>query len=220
MIAVIIIVVVIVLFSMVFHELAHGLVAFKLGDGTAKTEGRLTLNPIKHIDPFLTVLLPVMLALLSQPIFGGARPVPVNPHALRYNEWGMALVAIAGPLVNFILAFVSYAIMHLLELPFSFNYVAMANSGEYVALFFGLGFLINAGFFAFNILPIPPLDGSRVLYAIAPDFIRSGLEVMERYGLIVVMALVILANDILAAVLVWEFQMMISWFELVLGFFK
>src|SRR3990167_5063323 len=88
----------VILFSMTLHEAMHGFVAYFLGDDTAKREGRLTLNPIKHIDPFLTIFLPLMLALVGGPIFGGAKPVPFNPDRVRYDEWGAALVAISGPL--------------------------------------------------------------------------------------------------------------------------
>ena len=94
----------VILFSMTLHEAMHGFVAYFLGDDTAKLEGRLTLNPIKHIDPFLTILLPLMLAIVGAPIFGGAKPVPFNPNRVRYEEWGAAFVALAGPLTNFILA--------------------------------------------------------------------------------------------------------------------
>ena len=97
---------VIILFSMVLHELSHGLVAYWLGDTTAKEDGRLTLNPLKHLDPFMSVLLPMMLYFMNAPVFGGAKPVPVNSRNLKGKEWGMALVALAGPLMNFILAFI------------------------------------------------------------------------------------------------------------------
>ena len=105
--AYVIIVVIIILISMTIHEAMHGFMAYFLGDNTAKIEGRLTLNPIKHIDPFLTIILPVLLAIVGAPIFGGAKPVPFNPHQVRYGEWGAALVAVAGPLTNLLLAFVS-----------------------------------------------------------------------------------------------------------------
>ena len=101
---------VIVLVSMIFHELAHGLVAYWLGDDTAKSEGRLTLNPTKHLDPFLSILLPLMMFISGGPVFGGAKPVPVNSRNLKHGVWGMALVAIAGPLTNFALALVGFLI--------------------------------------------------------------------------------------------------------------
>ena len=96
----------VILLSMTLHEAMHGFVAFWLGDDTAKREGRLTLNPIKHLDPFLSILLPLGLAIVGAPIFGGAKPVPFNPDRVRGEEWGAALVAIAGPLTNLIISFV------------------------------------------------------------------------------------------------------------------
>ena len=97
---------VIIVFSMVLHELAHGYVAYWLGDDTAKNDGRLSLNPLRHIDPVMTIFIPLLLALTGMPVFGGAKPVPVNSHKVRGAEWGFALVALAGPLTNFILAFI------------------------------------------------------------------------------------------------------------------
>ena len=95
---------------MIIHEVMHGYASYWLGDDTAKMQGRLSLNPIKHIDPFLTILLPVALALSGGPIFGGAKPVPFNPLNIKYGEWGVALVAMAGPITNFLLAFIIFAI--------------------------------------------------------------------------------------------------------------
>ncbi len=93
---------------MIFHELAHGFMAYFLGDDTAKEEGRLTLNPLKHLDPLLSVALPLLLFMTGGPIFGGAKPVPVNSKNLKYGVWGMAMVAVAGPLMNFVIAFVAF----------------------------------------------------------------------------------------------------------------
>ena len=108
----IIIVLLIVVFSVILHELAHGIVAYWLGDHTAKDAGRLTFNPIKHIDPYMSILIPVILYILKAPVFGGAKPVPINYHNLKGREWGMALVAIAGPLTNFLIAFLAFLIGH------------------------------------------------------------------------------------------------------------
>src|SRR5690606_32098974 len=98
----------VILFSMTFHEAMHAFMGFWLGDDTAKREGRLTLNPIRHIDPFLTILLPLGLAIIGGPIFGGAKPVPFRPDRVRGGDWGAALVAAAGPLTNFLIAFIVY----------------------------------------------------------------------------------------------------------------
>lgn len=180
----IITVLLIILFSMTIHEAIHGFVAYWLGDDTAKLEGRLTLNPIKHIDPFLTVILPLLLAISNAPIFGGAKPVPFNPNRVKYDEWGAALVAFAGPLSNLVIAFVSYGIFAVASVhfpqaaPYIFNVV-----------------IINLGFFVFNMIPIPPLDGSRVLYALAPEFVRRGMEAVERFGIILVFGVVLLMSQ-------------------------
>ena len=101
---------VIALFSTILHELAHGAMAYALGDDTAKLSGRLSLNPLKHIDPMMSVVMPLIFAALGMPILGGAKPVPINTRNLKWGEWGFALVAIAGPLTNFVLAFVFYAL--------------------------------------------------------------------------------------------------------------
>lgn len=184
------IVLVVILFSMTLHEVMHGFMAFWLGDDTAEREGRLTLNPIKHIDPFLTIALPVMLALIpGAPIFGGARPVPFNPDRLKYDEWGAALVALAGPFTNLFIAFVLYASYAL------FGIDADTFAGQFLLI----GVVVNLGFFLFNMLPIPPLDGSRVLYAVAPEFARRGMETIERYGLIVIFVIVLVASPVIGA---------------------
>ena len=179
-------IIVVILFSMTIHEALHGFVAYWLGDDTAKLQGRLTLNPIKHIDPFLTIILPVLLAISGAPIFGGAKPVPFNPARVRYGEWGAALVAIAGPLSNFLIAFISFGI-----------YVLSLTSYPEVASFFLVAVLVNLGFFIFNMIPIPPLDGSRVLYALAPEFVRRGMEAIERFGIIFIFAIVLLLSPVI-----------------------
>lgn len=176
----------VILVSMTFHEVMHGYVAYWLGDDTAKAQGRLTFNPIHHIDPFLTIILPVVLALLGGPIFGGAKPVPFNPARLKYDEWGSALVAIAGPLTNLVLAFVAFGVWVLLGTPAQ---TSLAGLILYTAV------IVNLGFFVFNIIPIPPLDGSRVFYVLAPDFIRRGMEAIEQFGVIFVFAIVMLAGS-------------------------
>ncbi len=187
----------VILVSMTIHEAMHGFIAYWLGDDTAKLQGRLTLNPIKHIDPFLTILLPLMLALVGGPIFGGAKPVPFRPDRVRYEEWGAALVALAGPLTNFILAFLTFGIGTLL----GYNMFTVGGTPGVLGMVITYGVIINLGFFVFNMLPIPPLDGSRVLYALAPEFVRRGMELVEQYGLIVVFALVLLASSVIGTIM-------------------
>jgi len=182
----IIIVLVIILLSMTLHEAMHGFIAYWLGDDTAKKQGRLTLNPIKHLDPFLSVILPLLLFLIGAPVFGGAKPVPFDPDRVKGEEWGAALVAAAGPLTNLIIAFVTFGLWAVLGAPPS------TEIGGYILI---TAFSINLGFFIFNSIPIPPLDGSRVIYALAPEFIRTGMRVIERYGIIFIFAIVLLFNN-------------------------
>ena len=118
----IIIVLAIILASVILHELAHGAVAYYLGDHTARDAGRLTLNPLKHIDPIMSILVPVVLYLLRAPVFGGAKPVPINSRNLKWHEWGLALVAIAGPLTNFLIAFITFLIAYFFGGPIHFKW--------------------------------------------------------------------------------------------------
>ncbi|MCD8561834.1 site-2 protease family protein [Candidatus Saccharibacteria bacterium] len=183
------IVLVVILFSMTLHEAMHAFVGYWLGDDTAKNEGRLTLNPFKHIDPFLTIILPLGLALLGGPIFGGAKPVPFRPDQVRGGDWGAALVALGGPLTNLVLAFIFFGVWALVGAP-------QTGLG---AAFLLTAVSVNLGFFVFNMLPIPPLDGSRVLYALAPDFVRTGMRAIEQFGIVLVFILVLLAGPLLGA---------------------
>ena len=191
-----VIVIVVVFVSMVLHELMHGLTAYWLGDDTAKEYGRLTLNPIKHIDPIMTIALPLFLAVMGGPIFGGAKPVPFNPHKVRYGEWGAALVAIAGPLTNLLIAFVVFGVGVLSGVITSAG-VEATLAGQIIIT----AVSVNLGFFVFNILPIPPLDGSRVLYALAPDPVKAGMEYIERYGIFLVFGLVLIGASVLGQIM-------------------
>lgn len=187
----VLLVVSVILVSMTLHEAMHAFTSYWLGDDTAKHQGRLTLNPIKHIDPFLTILLPLGLAILGGPIFGGAKPVPFNPERVRGGDWGAALIAISGPLTNLLLAFLAFGIWAVIGAPLE------GATGQIFLTFV----TVNLGFFIFNMLPIPPLDGSRVIYALAPEFVRTGMRFLEQYGLIVVFAIVILFNQQLGQIL-------------------
>lgn len=192
----IVIVIGVILVSMTLHEAMHAFMSYWLGDDTAKEQGRLTLNPVKHIDPFLTLALPVTLALLNLPIFGGAKPVPFDPNRVKGGEWGAALVALAGPLTNLFIAFIMFGV--------GVIFGVITQGGVQNSLFgviIQTGVLVNLGFFAFNILPIPPLDGSRVMYALAPEFIRRGMEMVERAGIILVFIIVMLASSAIGSVM-------------------
>ena len=211
----IVIVIAVILLSMTLHEAMHAFMGYWLGDDTAKAQGRLTLNPIKHIDPFLTLLLPIMLALIGAPIFGGAKPVPFNPERVRYAEWGAALVAVAGPLTNLLIAFVAFGVSVVVGQPVDLFSSAQSVSG----LVLQTVVLVNLGFFAFNILPIPPLDGSRVVYALAPEFVRRGMEAIERFGIIFVFILVFIFSREIGLVLMSIIQFFIGIFTAMFNLF-
>lgn len=203
------IVIVVILLSMTLHEAMHAFTSYWLGDDTAKAQGRLTLNPIKHIDPFLTIILPVMLAVVGAPIFGGAKPVPFNPQNVRWGEWGAALVAIAGPLTNLVIAFLLFGVSVVVGSPVNLGILPTSIEG----LVLTTAVMVNLGFFVFNMIPIPPLDGSRVLYALAPEFVRRGMEAMERFGIIIVFAVILLAGPSLGVFL----ETVINFFITVFG---
>ena len=191
-----IIVLVTILLSMTLHEAMHAFMGYFLGDDTAKAQGRLSLNPIKHIDPIMTIALPLFLAVMGGPIFGGAKPVPFNPYKVRYGEWGAALVAIAGPLTNLLIAFVVFGVGVLSGVITSAG-VETTLAGQIIIT----AVSVNLGFFVFNILPIPPLDGSRVLYALAPDPVKAGMEYIERYGIFLVFGLVLIGASVLGQIM-------------------
>jgi Zn-dependent protease len=203
----IIIVIIIILLSMTLHEAIHAFVGYWLGDDTAKREGRLTLNPVKHIDPFLTLLLPIMLALIGAPIFGGAKPVPFNPDRVRYDEWGAALIAVAGPLTNLFIAFVMFGVYVLIGMPHD----------SLVALIMTTAVMVNLGFFIFNILPIPPLDGSRVLYALAPEFARRAMEAIERFGVMFIFLIVLVASPLIGGFIRTVMMFFVTIFSRIFG---
>lgn len=198
----------IVLISTVLHELAHGGVAYLLGDTTAKDEGRLSLNPVKHIDPVMSILIPVMLFMMGGPIFGGAKPVPVDSRNLKWREWGMALVAVAGPMTNFLIAFIAYLIG---------AFTGMFNSYGTASYIMSEVVLINLGLMIFNLIPIPPLDGSRVLYAIAPDGARKVMSYIETYGIFIVMILVLLFGGALSQYMMWAMNGILDFFSFLTG---
>jgi Zn-dependent protease len=176
--------------SVILHEVTHGYVAKYLGDTTAEEEGRLTLNPIVHIHPIYTLALPMFLALIGQPIFGAAKPVPVQGHRLRGEEFGMALVGVSGPLVNLLLAIIGGII-------FSFSSI----SNDIWDLWWKYFIQVNIGFFLFNLLPIPPLDGSRVLYAFAPEPLQNVMNQLENVGIILIFALIFFGGTFFATLL-------------------
>ncbi|MBR0482660.1 site-2 protease family protein [Candidatus Saccharibacteria bacterium] len=193
--------------SMILHELAHGFTAYKLGDDTAKRDGRLSLNPLRHIDPFMTILVPLLLAISGMPVFGGAKPVPVDTRRVKGGEWGFALVALMGPLTNFILAFVAFALL----------YLTGVSMDSLAGLFLLTAVRVNLGFCLFNILPIPPLDGSRILYAVAPEGVRSLMRAMEQYGIMIIYGLLLLCGGLFSQYMMNAMTGIIQLFTWLLG---
>ena len=197
MILEIIVVLIVILLSMTIHEAMHAFTGYALGDNTAKEEGRLTLNPIRHIDPVMTILLPLIMVVLRAPVFGGAKPVPFNPNRVRFGDWGAALVALSGPITNLVIAFIAFG--------FGVFSGVINNAGAVQPTIFGLiistAVSVNLGFFVFNMLPIPPLDGSRILYAVAPNSVRSVMQKIEQNGVLLVMIIVVLFSDVIGQVM-------------------
>ena len=201
------------IFSTVLHELAHGWVAYKLGDETAKENGRLSLNPLKHIDPFMSIILPLLLYIMGMPILGGAKPVPIDTRKLKGGAWGMALVGIAGPLTNLLLGLIFFGI-GVFTGAFAFpggTWMWVGTGGEVLCQIV----LMELGFCIFNMIPIPPLDGSRVLYALAPDGVRDFMERIEPYGIMVIYVLLVVASGVFASFMIGAMEGIISLFRLI-----
>lgn len=171
----------ILIFSIVIHEVSHGYMAKSLGDPTARLAGRLTLNPFKHIDPIGSVVLPLLTFFTTGMVFGWAKPVPYNPYNLRNGRKGELLVALAGPLSNFLIA-VFFSIL----IRFSLAYGIFSGAIE----MFALVVLINLVLGIFNLIPIPPLDGSKILFSLLPAGNSSLQEFLERYSLVLIVAVI------------------------------
>lgn len=167
------------LIGMSFHEAMHAFTGHALGDDTAKLEGRLTLNPLKHIDIFTTVLLPVVMVIASLPPIFAAKPVPFNPMRVKYEEFGAALIGIAGPLTNLALACIGGLI-------FRSGLITSNGWSDFIVIFV----LTNVALFVFNMIPFPPLDGSRLLYAFAPEPVQKLMYTIEQFGLAAIFILI------------------------------
>ena len=163
--------------SVSFHETMHAFVAYKLGDDLAHSHGRISLNPLRHIDPFLTIGLPAMMLLLGQAPILAAKPVPINTNRLSGDDFGLAAVGLAGPFSNLLLAVLGSFVFQ--------GLVPTSTVADVVQLFIEL----NVGLFVFNMLPIPPLDGSRLLYALAPRSVQEVMERIEQMGIFVILML-------------------------------
>jgi Zn-dependent protease len=189
-----------VLFSIVVHEVSHGWMAYRLGDDTAKRMGRLTLNPLPHIDPVGTIILPLIMIIMGGPVFGWAKPVPFNPYNFNRNvnvRSGMMWVALAGPASNLGLAFIS---------SFIFVTVQKFFSGLPSLIYFSISQLAQALIFinlvlaSLNLIPIPPLDGSKILMRFLPPKYNPSFLLLERYGFLII--IILLATGVFSS-LVW-----------------
>ncbi|MEI6843508.1 MAG: site-2 protease family protein [bacterium] len=188
--------IIIFIFSVIIHEVSHGYAAYLQGDNTAKFAGRLTLNPIPHIDPLGSIILPGLLALSGSPVVvGWAKPVPFNPYNLRNQRWGEAIVAVAGPLSNIILAIV-------------FGLFLRLNILSSLGGLFGYIVLINLVLATFNLVPIPPLDGSKILFSILPYRFQKIRNILEQYGTFILIFFVFFLWQFLFPVISLEFKLL------------
>ena len=188
----------ILIMSVVIHEVSHGFVALRFGDKTALYAGRLTLNPLKHLDLFGSVILPAFLVLThSSFLFGWAKPVPYNPNNLTNRKWGTIAVASAGVLANLFIA-----VFFGLILRFSLNSVV---STSFVSVISSI-VLVNIGLAIFNLVPIPPLDGSKILFSLLPNSLYSVVAFLEQYSLVLVVVFIIFFADSLFPILAYLFQ--------------
>lgn len=186
----------ILVISVVVHEVSHGYAAYYLGDPTAKLQGRLTMNPIPHIDPIGSIVVPALLAILPGGIiFGWAKPVPYNPHNIS-NRYGDAIVAAAGPLSNLILAGIAGSVLQLTTI----------TAGSALGFFLAGIILINIVLAVFNLVPIPPLDGSKILFNFLPARFNYIRDILERYGFMILLFFIFFANELIQPVIFTLFE--------------
>lgn len=178
----IICVIISIVISLTVHEFMHAYVGHLLGDDTASDAGRISFNPFDHIDPFATIILPIITILVFGVPILAAKPVPFNPARVKFDDYGSAMISAAGPLSNLALAFIGALLAHLVA------------AGSVLESFLSVFVVLNVAVFVFNLIPIPPLDGSRVLYAFAPDSVRNLFDSIEPYGIIIVFVLVLMGG--------------------------
>ncbi len=180
------------LISMSFHESMHAFTSHWLGDDTAQLEGRISLNPLRHIDPFYTIIMPAITLLLFRIPLLAAKPVPFNPNRVKYDEFGAALVGIAGPLTNLGLAVLAALFLH----------GAGGQISQGLTNTIGIFVWLNLALFTFNMIPFPPLDGSRLLYAFAPEPLQKLMYTIESTGLTMFIIFIVLFISVIGPVMV------------------
>ncbi len=190
--------IIILIFSVVIHEVSHGYAAYLQGDNTARFQGRLTLNPLKHLEWFGSFLLPVMSYFLGGFIIGWAKPVPFNPYNLRNQKWGEAIVAVAGPLSN-----ICIAVFFGLLIRFGIS----AQFGESFLYISSTIIFINLVLATFNLIPIPPLDGSKILFSLLPYHMQNVRDFLEENGTFILIFFIFFLWKFLLPVVFWEFSL-------------
>lgn len=191
--------VVILIMSVVIHEVSHGFMAEYFGDDTARNAGRLTLNPIKHLDLFGSIILPAVLVISHSPfLFGWAKPVPYNPNNLRNKKWGTIAVAAAGVMANFLIAIIFGIVIRAsahFTLPVGFYFITSAIV------------IVNLALAIFNLVPIPPLDGSKILFSFLPESAFNFIIAFEQYSLILLLIFIVFFSDYLYPILAFLFHL-------------
>ncbi|MEK7194312.1 MAG: site-2 protease family protein [Patescibacteria group bacterium] len=185
----------ILIMSVVIHEVSHGFAAKAYGDNTALYQGRLTLNPVKHIDPVGSVLIPILSYMMGGFVFGWAKPVPYNPYNLKPGRWPEAFVSLAGPLSNICIAIIFSLAIRFVALP-SGGFLIITSTIVYVNILLAI----------FNLMPIPPLDGSKLLFSIFPEKLYAMRGFFERYGLVLVIFFIFFAWQFVAPLVSFLFH--------------
>jgi len=192
--------IIVLVFSAIVHEYMHGWMADRLGDSTAKDAGRLTLNPIPHLDLFGSILLPAMLVLSNVGfVFGWAKPVPFNPYNLSDKKYGSAKVALAGPLGNLIVALFFGLILRFINLP-----------SQELSILFSMIVQINLLLMVFNLMPIPPLDGSKVIMPFLPISMQENMIKLEKYGMFIVLLFIMFGFSIVIPIINFLFRVIVG----------
>ncbi len=185
--------------SIVVHEVAHGFAALALGDKTAKYQGRLTLNPLKHLDPVGSVIVPILGYLMGGFVIGWAKPVPFNPYNLRNAKWGEALVAAAGPASNIFLA-LCFGLLIRFSFIYGFGGEAFVEISAFIVL-------LNITLSIFNLVPIPPLDGSKILFSILPNNMQYIKVYLERFGIVFALLFIVFFWQFLSPLVYYVFSL-------------